>query len=118
MTRRRLLLAAVLLGLAATVALPRGALVPPAAAQSEGDGEKEREKTPEEKELARIGKEFAAKDSAALVDRVPEKRKLRLILGKYDDRYGKEQAKQVLDDWFESRSITLVKLTKTSDSVG
>ncbi len=99
------------------------ALAPlPTVLAQDGDGgddeKKKKEPTAEEKELVAIGKEFAAKDADALIARVPEKGKLRLILGGSTDRCSREQAKNILVEWFAKRTITKVKLKSSSGNVG
>jgi hypothetical protein len=103
---------------------------PSAAAQDEGRRKRDKkeeeaeEKTPEEKELEAIGKEFKAKDVDALIARVPRKNKkgkegrVRLRLGREDGTYKRTQAKGVIEKWLESRTITSVELESTKDLVG
>ena len=86
------------------------------------DGEKEQ--TPEEKELRALGGEFARKDVAALIRRVPadvgdgKEGKVRLRLGDEDGTFGRTQAREILEKWLEARTITRVRLKSTKDLVG
>lgn len=125
MIRRRT--AAALVALLAALALSTAHVVP-ASAQDGGNGKREkkeeREKTAEEKELEKIGKEFAAGDVDALIARIPEKNdkgkegKVKLNVGDSDGRFNRTQARGILDKWFADRVITKVELKSTKDLVG
>ncbi len=118
MTRSRPLVA---LGIAlalAAFAAPAPLLAQDGGGASLDGGRKERKKSAEELYLEAVGKEFKAKDTSALVERIPEKGKAQLQLGGKDDSYSRTQAKAILDDWFENRSITTCKLKSTKDLVG
>ncbi len=127
--RTVLILLGTLLGGALTAATPPGVVcAQDARERDEGrrkrEKSKEEEKTPEEKELAAIGKDFKDKDVEALIARVPEKAgkgkegKLRLRLGKDDGTFKRTQAQTIIERWLESRTITRVKLKSTKDLVG
>jgi hypothetical protein len=75
--------------------------------------------TPEWKALEAVGREFAAKDAARLVARMAPDRKLKIRLGDYDSDYAADQAKAVLQKWFDSKkgSIALT-LSKVEGDVG
>ena len=73
-------------------------------------------KTAEQKTLNAIGKEFASKDVDKLLARVPKKGKIVLALGRHDDRFRLSHARAHLDEWFESRTITEVKLKPSKDA--
>jgi hypothetical protein len=81
--------------------------------------EKDKKDTAEWKALEAIGREFASKDAAKLVARMIPDRKLKIHLGDYDAEYASDQAKGVLQKWFDSKkgSIT-VSLTKLEGDVG
>ncbi len=73
-------------------------------------------KTAQQKALKAIGKEFASKDVDKLLARVPKKGKIVLALGRHDDRFRLSHARAHLDEWFESRTITEVKLKPSKDA--
>lgn len=116
---RRVLLALLLVS---ACALPAGPFAWAQDGKKKGDDaeqpaeETPKEKTAEQKALEKIGKEFAAKDVSALLARVKEKGKIRLSMGRHDKTYGRDQAKTVLEGWFEKRAIKELKLKPNKDT--
>lgn len=85
--------------------------------------EKPKEKDPKDsaewKALEAIGRDFSAKDAAKLVARMIPDRKMKIHLGDYDAEYASDQAKGVLQKWFDSKKGSIsVSLTKIEGDVG
>ena len=74
------------------------------------------EKTAEQKLFAKIGKEFEAKDTEALVARVEKGKKVRILMGRHDGRMSRKQAVNALKQWFEKREIKELKLEPSKDA--
>ncbi len=112
-----LLVASLALGSAhGTVAAEPGAPAPGPVAR--GDDKDKREQARREEHLKRIGADFEAMNTPALVKRIPEGAKVTLGLGRTSGAYSADQARQVLDDYFDQfRSLT-VTFSKAESNVG